>query len=415
MKKHYNHNIDTNISITYVVANKKITVVAALGVTIGISIFIFMNSLGSGFVKKSNKSIFNNTPHIRVYKDDEISKSIITPKDTNSLVLISNPTVVPKSEQIINPKRIITLLRAQPEVTFATPEIAVKVFYNSGMSQVSGDASGVEIADASKMFNIKPSIIQGRMEDLETHSNGILLGVGIASKINAKTGDNISITSSKNITRVMKVVGIFKTNSTIVDKTKSYIGINAAQQLLGENSNYVTNIDVNVLDFNKAADYSAKFSALTGYKAEDWKAANSDQLNGFKMRGIIIFAMSLSILLVAGFGTYNILNMTITHRINDIAILKAMGFQGWDVIKIFVLQGTIIGLIGIAVGIFIGGLMVYFASKIYMGPDQGYFPIVLDYTVFINASLFGLVVSFFASYLPARKAANVDPVSILRK
>ena len=107
--------------------------------------------------------------------------------------------------------------------------------------------------------------------------------------------------------------------------------------------------------------------------------------------------------------------MTITHRINDIAILKAMGFQGWDVIKIFVLQGTLIGLMGIAVGILIGSVMVYFASKIYMGPDQGYFPIVLDYTVFINAGLFGLIVSFFASYLPARKAANVDPVSILRK
>ncbi|MFN7015194.1 MAG: ABC transporter permease, partial [Bacteroidia bacterium] len=150
MKKKYNHNIDTIISATYVVTNKRLTLVAALGVTIGISIFIFMNSLGSGFVKKSNKTIFNNTPHIRVYKDDEISKSIITPKDTNSLVLISNPTIIPKSEQIVNPERIITLLRAQPEVTYVTPEIAVKVFYNSGMSQVSGDASGLEIAEASK-------------------------------------------------------------------------------------------------------------------------------------------------------------------------------------------------------------------------------------------------------------------------
>lgn len=413
MKKR--NNINTTISVIYVITNKKLTFVAALGVTIGISIFIFMNSLGSGFVKKSNNAIFNNTPHIRVYNEDKISKSIITSNDSNSLVLISNPTIIPKSERILNPERIVKLLKTQSEVTFITPEVSVKIFYNSGMSQVSGDASGVEISEASRMFNIKPSMVQGRMEDLETHSNGILLGAGIASKINVKTGDNISVTSSKNITKVMKVVGIFKTNSSVVDKTKSYIGINAAQQFLGENANYITNINVNIQDFNKADYYSAKLSKLTGYKAEDWKSANSDQLNGFKMRGIIIFAMSLSILLVAGFGTYNILNMTITHRINDIAILKAIGFQGWDVIKIFVLQGSLIGLMGIVIGLLIGGVMVYFASKIYMGPSQGYFPILLDYKVFINASLFGIVVSFLASYLPARKAANVDPISILRK
>ena len=80
---------------------------AALGVTIGISIFIFMNSLGSGFVKKSNKMIFNNTPHIRVYKDDEISKSIITPKDTN--YISANQAIqllsLKVSESLINPEK----------------------------------------------------------------------------------------------------------------------------------------------------------------------------------------------------------------------------------------------------------------------------------------------------------------------
>lgn len=415
MKNQYHHNIDTDISSTYIVANKKLTFVATLGVTIGVTIFIFMNSLGSGFVKKSNTAIFNNTPHIRVYNDDRISTPITPPTNSRSLALISNPMVVPKSDRIIDPQKTIKLLRIQPGVTIATPEIAVKIFYNSGTSKIPGDASGVEIGPASEMFQIKTSMVEGQMEDLEIHSNGILLGVGIAAKMNAKTGDNISITSSRNVTKIMKVVGLFRTNNSSINKTKCYIRTDAAQQLIGENASYVTNINVNVADFTKAADYSDKFSTLTGYKAEDWKTANSDQLSGFKMRSIIIFAMSLSILLVAGFGTYNILNMTITQRINDIAILKAMGFQGWDVIKIFVMQGMLIAVLGISIGLLLALAMVYGASNIYMGADTGYFPIVLDYTVFINGCIFGLVIAFFASYLPARKAANVDPVSIFRK
>lgn len=391
------------------------TFVAALGAALGTSIFIFMNSMGSGFVKKSNEAIFNTSPHIRIYKEDKISRPLRDKYERNTLTLISNPMVLPESDRIVDPQKMIKLIQLQDGVRIVTPEIMLKVFYNSGLSMIAGDASGIEIKDAGRMFNIKQSMVQGRMEDLERQPNGILLGTGIAHKLNVKTGDNITITSSKNNTKTMKVVGLFKTKSSIVDKTQCYISIASAQQLLDESADYVTSINVNVSDFRKAADYCEGFSVLTGYKAEDWTAANSDQLSGFKMRGIIIFAMSLSILIVAGFGTYNILNMTINHRINDIAVLKSLGFGGGDVIKIFVLQGMIIGLIGIAAGLVMAGVLVYLASNIYMGPDEGYFPIVFDFSVFRDGALFSFLICFLASYLPARKAANVDPVLIFRK
>jgi lipoprotein-releasing system permease protein len=415
MKKQYRHNIDTDISVTYIITSKKLTLVAALGVTIGIAIFIFMNCMTAGFTHKSNTMIFNNTPHIRVYKDDQISKPLVKTIDSGRLELISNPKVVPESDRIVDPDRIVALLKAQPEVTIVTPQIAVNVFYNSGMSQITGNASGVEITEADRMFNIKPTMVDGKMDDLAILPNGILLGVGIAAKMNVKTGDNISITSSRNVTKVMKVAGLFKTNNSLTDKTRSYISIYSAQQLLREGASYVTDIDVDVADFTKAADYSARFSALTGYKAEDWKAANDTLVSAANMRSVLVSAISLSILLVAGFGIYNILNMTISQKINDIAILKAMGFQGRDVIRIFVLQGALIGLMGIIVGLLFAGLLVYLTSKIYVGGDIGYFPIVFEPSIFVRGSLFGLVITLLAGYLPARKAANVDPVSIFRK
>jgi lipoprotein-releasing system permease protein len=415
MKKQYRHNIDTDISVTYIITSKKLTLVAALGVTIGIAIFIFMNCMTAGFTHKSNTMIFNNTPHIRVYKDDQISKPLVKTIDSGRLELISNPKVVPESDRIVDPDRIVALLKAQPEVTIVTPQIAVNVFYNSGMSQITGNASGVEITEADRMFNIKPTMVDGKMDDLAILPNGILLGVGIAAKMNVKTGDNISITSSRNVTKVMKVAGLFKTNNSFTDKTRSYISIHSAQQLLREGASYVTDIDVDVADFTKAADYSARFSALTGYKAEDWKAANDTLVSAANMRSVLVSAISLSILLVAGFGIYNILNMTISQKINDIAILKAMGFQGGDVIRIFVLQGALIGLMGIIVGLLFAGLLVYLTSKIYVGGDIGYFPIVFEPSIFVRGCFFVLVITLLAGYMPAPKADNVDPVSIFRK
>lgn len=415
MRNQYKHNVDTDISITYIVTSKRLTLVASLGVTIGIAIFIFMNCMTAGFTRKSNAMIFSNTPHIRVYEDDQVSKPLLKSNDTNMLNLVSNPKIVPRSNRIIDPERIVALLKSQPEVTVVTPQITLNIFYNSGMSMITGNASGVGIMEADRMFAIRSTMVEGKMEDLEVFPNGILLGVGIASKMNVKTGDNISITSSRNVTKVMKVAGLFRTKNTLTDKTKSYISIHSAQQLMLEGASYVTDINVDVTDFRKAEDYSARFSALTGYKAEDWKAANETLVSAANMRSVLVSAISLSILLVAGFGIYNILNMTISQKINDIAILKAMGFQGSDVIRIFVLQGALIGLMGILAGLLLAILLVFLTSRIYLGGDIGYFPIVFDIAIFIKGSLFGLFITLLAGYLPARKAANVDPVSIFRK
>ncbi|RFM27151.1 ABC transporter permease [Deminuibacter soli] len=409
------NSINSEISFTYIVKQRKLTLIAALGVTIGISIFIFMNSLTTGFDRKSNESIFKNSPHIRVYKDDNISQPLIKAGTQQAADVIVNPKVIPETNRIVNPQDIADLLRKQPDVKLVTPTVAVSIFYNNGKSQIAGNASGVIIDDADQMFSIQSLMVEGDMESLKTTPNGILLGVGIADKMSAKPGDNISVTSSENVTKVMKVVGLFQTNNSVLDKTKSYINISAAQQLENKNASYVSDINVSVNDFNKAQDYSKRFSHLTGYKAEDWKAANETVVAASRMRTIIITAVSFSILLVAGFGIYNILNMTISQKLNDIAILKAMGFKGKDVIRIFVQQALIIGLMGILIGLGVASLLVWRMAHVFVGGDIGYFPIRFEPWVYLKGSIFGLIITLAAGYIPAKKAANVDPVAIFRK
>jgi lipoprotein-releasing system permease protein len=120
-------------------------------------------------------------------------------------------------------------------------------------------------------------------------------------------------------------------------------------------------------------------------------------------------------MLIAGFGIYNILNMTVSQKINDIAILKAIGFKGNDVIRIFVTQALSIGLIGVVGGMLMALLMITLLKKVYIGGDIGYFPVDYELQKFIQGVVMGLVITFFAGYIPARKAAKVDPVSIFRK
>ena len=406
-------NINTEIAKTYIISNKKLTAVAATGVVLGMSIYIFMNSMLVGFDKSSSASIFKTTSHIRVYKDDEISKVLV--KNSKEKYLIINPKIVPSNNTIINPKLISETILKQPEVTVVTPQVSVNVFYNNGKSQISGLAIGIKPEEANVMYNIKSFMAEGNFDLLKSNPNGIIIGSGIAEKMNAKIGDNINLTSSKSVNKTYKVVGIFKTNNSKVDKSNSYVNLASSQQLLKEGASYITDINVNIVDPEKAKAIAEKISNITGYKAEGWKEANETFMAANKMRKMIITFVSLTILLVAGFGIYNILNMTVSQKINDIAILKAMGFKGKDVIRIFVTQAVTIGIMGVIGGMIMATVLITFLKKVYVGGDIGYFPIDYEPTKYLQGVVIGLVITFFAGYIPAKKAAQVDPVTIFRK
>ncbi len=410
-------NINSTIAKTYIFSNKKLTAVAVLGVLLGMSVYIFMNSLLVGFEKSSNESIFRNTSHIRVYKDDEISKVLPKndPKSAKENYIIINPKVVPNNNTIINPKMVLETILKQKEVVVATPQVNTNVFYNNGKSQISGLSVGIKPDEANLMYDIKSFMVDGDLDLLKSNPNGIVIGSGISEKMNLAIGDNINLTSSKGINRNFKVVGIFKTNNSAIDKTKSYINLSASQQLLKEGNSYITDINVNINDPEKAEIVAKKLTQLTGYKAEGWKQANETVMAANKMRKIIITFVSFTILLVAGFGIYNILNMTVSQKINDIAILKAMGFKGKDVIKIFVTQAVSIGIMGVIGGVMMATLLITILKKVYLGGDIGYFPVDYEPQKFLQGVVIGLIITFFAGYIPAKKAANVDPVDILRK
>ena len=406
-------NINTDIARTYLFSGKKMTAVAVLGVLLGMSIYIFMNSLLVGFDKTSDENIFKNTPHIRLFNDDVISKNLVS--DTAAEYLISNPKVVPKVNTIINPNGIAEMVQQQKEVTVVTAQVNTSVFYNNGKTQVSGLSIGIKPDEADMMYSITSSMVEGKFETLKSDPNGIVIGIGIAEKMNLVLGDNINLTSQKGVTKNLRVAGIFRSFNSTADDTKSYVNLYTAQQLLKENNVYVTDISVNVKDPYQAAAVAEKLSQLTGYKSEDWKESNESLMALSKMRFIMINFVSTAIMLIAGFGIYNILNMTVSQKINDIAILKAIGFKGNDVIRIFVTQALSIGLIGVVGGMLMALLMITLLKKVYIGGDIGYFPVDYELQKFIQGIVMGLVITFFAGYIPARKAAKVDPVSIFRK
>lgn len=409
-------NINYLISKIHLTSNPKQTIVAMLGVVFGISMYIFMTGFMTGVNNAQTDLAFSSLAHIRIYNDrPKDNTNIIAKVFKNDIINLQNPKVIKYTDGIENPQLLIESLKKEKSVKEITTQVNVNVFFKNVGNKINGVISGVEINSENSVFQIEKYITHGNWFDLNQYTDGIILGEELADNLSLKINDNISVLTSEGINKNYKVIGFFKTGVSNVDKTKAYVSINSARQLIAENYNYVTDIQINVSDFNTTSNLVRQIQNQTEYKVESWQMSNQQLVAASLLRDIIAIAVSLTILLVAGFGIYNIMNMTINQKIKEIAILKAIGFTGKDITTIFLTQAIVIGVIGGVIGMLFGLIISYLINGV---PFQiaSLETLPMDYNIknYLLAFLFGIITTFIAGYIPARKASKVDPVTIIR-
>lgn len=410
-----------NIAFTHLTSRVKQSSVAALGVTFGIATFIILVSFMTGLNGMLDGLVLNRTPHIHLYNSIEVSEN--QPLDflsnpDESISVISNTKPKTSQKRIHNAKAIINKLRNDSRVKGVTPQVSAQGFYLAGSIQLNGIVNGMNVLDEVRLFNFGDYIVQGSAEALAKNQEAILLGAGVAKKLSVKVGDRVQISNVNGNIHNLKVVGIYQSGMAEFDNVQSFANIKMVQKILGEGANYITDINVKLHNMELSPTLSKELMKQFDLTAIDIQAANAQFEAGTSIRNIITYAVSITLLLVAGFGIYNILNMLIYEKMNDIAILKAMGFSGNDVKWIFMYQAILIGFIGGILGLLIGyGISVAIDHAPFETdalPTIKTYPVNFDPMYYIIGVVFALTSTFFAGYLPARKALKIDPVDIIR-
>lgn len=409
----------TNLKIVfaYLTSRMKQSVIAVLSVTFGISMYIFMNGFMSGVNDIQSDLAFSTLAHININNDEpeERPDLMVSLTNSRSVINIRNQKVIQYTEGIKNSRKYVDILSKNPNVSVVAPEVNISGFFKSASVRVNGLVSGVAAEKHEKLFGLPDYIISGDWSDLDKYGDVIVVGKGLSERLGVSLHDNIAVQTADGVTKNFKVVAVLETGITSVDNTKAYVEINAARQLLSKNLGYVTDIQVNLYDYDKADEVALELDHIIPYKVESWQSSNEQMVVGNELRNIIAIAVSFTILIVAGFGIYNIMNMTVNEKIKEIAILKAMGFDGPDVIEIFLLQSIIIGLLGGAAGVMLGyGISVFVDTMPFKLAMLDTLPVSYRLIDYFLACLFGLVTTFVAGYLPAKSASEVDPVEIIR-
>lgn len=414
-------SIILNITKTHLLSKFKQTSIAALGVTFGISTFIILMGFMTGLNNLLDGLVLNRTPHVRVYneiKPTDLQPIHISEKFSSDFNVIRSIKPKNSQERLHNALPIMALLKNDKRVKGVTPQASAKVFYLAGSIELNGVVTGINALEEVQLFNFGDYIIEGSPQALIKNNKGILLGAGIAKKMSLKVGDRIQISATNGSLMPLKIVGIFQSGLAEVDDIQSYVNLSTAQQILGEGSNYISDINIKLWDILDAPYLSEELSQQYNLSAIDIKTANAQFDTGTSIRNLITYAVSITLLIVGGFGIYNILNMLIYEKMNDIAILKATGFSGFDVQMIFISQALIIGLIGGILGLIVGySISVVIDHTPFVTealPTIDTYPINYNPMYYIIGILFALISTFLAGYLPARKALKIDPVEIIR-
>jgi lipoprotein-releasing system permease protein len=415
--------VNLKIAKVHLISRRRQTIVAMLGVTFGIGMFILLVSFMKGMNEFFGDIMLSITPDIHIYNDykTNFSTSVTSQyfKDTPvNWVIVRHPRPKQISLKLKNAPGIIADLRKHPDIVAVSPLVSSQVLFNYGPVQLAAVIDGVDIREEDKVFNLAEKMEVGRPENLLTTNNGILLGYKLANKLNVATGDVVSVTGPSGIQMRFRATGTFKFGIATVDEVKAYITLQSAQQLLSKNADHITDIRIKLKEMNRAGTLAASFSQKYGYKAEDWETANASVKAGNFIRDVFAGVLNFTMLLVAGFGIYNIMNMVITGKMKDIAILKAQGFGRKDIVQIFLSQSLIIGILGALAGLILGFTLSYILSRIPWPEDEyviiKYFPVTFEIRHYLLAGTYGVLTTLLAGLMPALKASRVDPVAILR-
>ncbi len=416
-----NFTLLLNIAKALLLARWRQTLVAAIGVTFGITMFVALLSFMTGLNKLLDGLILNRTPHARLYNEIKPNASQPinnSPLYANDYNFISTLKANSARREIYNIGFIMQSLEKDERVMGFTPRITAQAFFNYGSLDINGVVNGIDVEKESCLFSFTDYVIEGNPEDLKNIPNSIILGKELAKTMLANIGDVVIITTATGTRYTLKLVGIFQSGINELDKVQSYASISTTQKILNKPNNYITDVAIKMKDMKDAPVAARQFAQLYHTAAEDVQTANAQFETGTRVRMIISYSVGITLLIVAGFGIYNILNMMIYEKMDSIAILKATGFSGSDVKRIFLIISLGIGFFGGLAGLLFGFLLSTGINKVPFNtealPTVKTYPINNDPLFYIIGISFSLITTYFAGLLPARKAGKADPVVIIR-
>jgi lipoprotein-releasing system permease protein len=380
------------------------------GVAIGVGVIVFMSALLSGLQANFVKRVLTGQAHIQLLPPKEAARALRGhDPDTVQGSIVQTP--LQRLKSIDQWQSLAAQIRALPEVSVVSPAA------NGSALVVRGDASraisvvGIEPELYFRIVPMPEKIVHG---SARVTVNDILIGTELASDLGVSVGDKLRVTAANGSANTLTITGIFDLGNKGANARTTLMALRSAQSLLGLPGG-VSALDVTVHDVYSADEVAHHITALTGVQADSWIKTNEQFFAAVSAQTTANTAIRVFVGLSVAFGIASVLVVSVVQKSREIGILRAMGITRGQILRIFLLQGGVLGFGGAVAGSLLGsgGLLVW--QQVQRNPDGTVmFAVSFEPLMFATALLLATVTGLLASLAPALRAARLDPVVAIR-
>lgn len=404
------------IALRFLAHRKRAFVLSLAGVVFGVAIFICTQAQTQGFAQHFiDSTLGSNGSLVLRSRFQPLGTGLLVPPKSSA----SNTDARQRRylEGITNAREIMRISRQFPNVAACSPVLRGTLSARAGFENATVDVFGIDPPLHLQTTDLKSELIDGTFEAFRDNANALIIGSGLADNLKISAGESIQLLAPGGEYWRFTVAAIAQSRVGAIDAARVYAHAKIAQNLL--HRPYAASMIIYKLrDPSRAPALAHHFETLFNHEALSWQEREAGNLQIFLSLRISAGITVALIILLAGFGIFNVLTMSVLSKVKEIAILRSMGYRQGDIAAIFLWQGAAIAAAGSVLGCAAGALLSWAVSKIPIHVRgllvADHFLVAWDWRNYLWATLLAVVAVFVASYVPARRAALLSPAATLR-
>ena len=397
------------VAIRFLREGRLQTLFIITGVAIGVAVIVFMSALMTGLQANFIRRVLSAQAHIQLLPPKEVARPLRV-DSTAAVGVIEGAIIQPplqRLKSIDQWQAVATQIRAMPEVTAVSSVAGGSALAVRGSASRAISVAGIEPASYYRIVNIDQKIVRG---NAQLKATDILIGTEMASDLGVDIGDKLRVTTASGAASALTVLGIFDLGNKNANQRSTFVALHTAQSLLGLPGG-VTSLEVTVGDVYAAEVIARRITAATGVEADSWIKSSAEFFTAVSAQKAANTAIRFFVGLSVAFGIASVLVVVVVQKSREIGILRAMGISRGQILRVFLLQGGLLGLAGALVGSAIGLLALLSWQHFEINADgTPLFPLIFDSELFITALLLATLTGLGAAFAPALRAARLDPV-----
>jgi lipoprotein-releasing system permease protein len=381
------------------------------GVAIGVGVIVFMSAMLAGLERNFLKRVLTAQAQIQLLPPEQVARPL---RGGDGARVVADPIVQRPAQRLVSIdqwRRIAEILRAMPDIETVSPIVAGSVLATRGEASRSATMTGIDPQTYFRIVRVPDFVVAG---EARLTSEDIVVGVELARELGAAVGDRINLRAASGAVRSLRVAGLLDFGNKGANQRTAFVALRTAQSLMGLIGG-VTTIDIAVRDAFAAEDVARRIAATHEVRAESWIATNAQFFAAMRAQINTNTLIRVFVALSVAFGIAAVLVVSVIQRSREIGILRATGTRQGQVLRVFLIQGGLLGFAGSLLGAALGSAALVWWHAVARQADGGeLFPLVLEARLFAATALLATATGVLAAAAPALRAARLDPVVAIR-